>query len=340
LRFRRPNGSTAEATVTARHDDSLPAVPPLWSCLLTLEHGDGTEKVVRYLAPASSGAAGGAAAAGVDHGADEALDSEILAGLRLSTLCGAKPYPATVSRLIGYDAIAAEPYALLEPYRGRPVGSMGKVLPSARTKFIESLLTGLRWINAAGIAHRAISPYTVYWDDRSAQITEFASATLIGAPREAMGAPPWQAREQRPGTVYGSVTDRDDTWAAGRLIFFAITGQEITGPGQFAAAPDLERLLDGVFKAPEERPAAMELLGRLNVGDPVPRPPAPPAAFQRGTSEFYAVRADKHPRTAPREEWGPEPDQSPLQPRAQQAPRTMRAEQDKPASRRRWGRGR
>ena len=105
----------------------------------------------------------------------ERLDNEILAGLRLREVTGPAGYPPEVSRLYGYEADSADPYALLEPYRGEPLTVAGQhLLGSEQHQFQVSLLTGLCWLAAAGIAHRGIAPTTVRWDGRHAQITDFS----------------------------------------------------------------------------------------------------------------------------------------------------------------------
>ncbi|WP_157246875.1 serine/threonine-protein kinase [Nonomuraea typhae] len=289
LRFRDRHGAWAEGAVTACHDDPAQPAPPLRSCLVTLTYADGTRHEVRHVGISGE-------EPGIGYGA---LDNEILAGLRLSRLCGSGPYPPQVSRLIGYEADGERPFVLLEPCRGKPVGGiLGRILPSEKSIFQASLLTGLRWISAAGIAHRAISPETVYWDSVNAQIIGFTEAALAGTPRTVAGAPPWWAPEQRPGTVGGTVSSEDDVWAAGRLIFYVTTGHEPDRADLTGADPDLARLLAGIFGPPAGRPPVRELLSRINVADPVPRGLSPDASLERGRADFLRLRAGKHPETA------------------------------------------
>ncbi|GGS64157.1 hypothetical protein ACFFV7_01550 [Nonomuraea spiralis] len=296
LRFRDRHGVPVEATVTDRREDPLQPAPPLRSCLLTLSYADGGRHEARHVGPAAPGPGAGY----------DALDNEILAGLRLSRLCGAGPYPSEVSRLIGYEADGELPFVLLAPYRGRPVGgTLGRILPSESLPFQRSLLTGLRWTSAAGIAHRALSPETVHWDTVCAQITGFTEAAPAGTPRSVAGAPPWWAPEQRPGQAGGVVTGDDDVWAAGRLIFCVATGRAPERADLADAPPDLARLLQGVFGPPEGRPSVRELLRRLDAADPVPRGLSPDVALERGRADFFALRARKHPQTVPAAE--PEP---------------------------------
>ena len=113
------------------------------------------------------------------------LDNETLAGLRLRRVTGTADYPPELSRLHGYEAESADPYALLEPYRGEPLTVTGQhLLGSEERQFQVSLLTGLCWLAAAGIAHRGLAPTAVHWDGRHAQITDFSKSTMVGAPRD------------------------------------------------------------------------------------------------------------------------------------------------------------
>jgi len=230
----------------------------------------------------------------------ERLDNEILAGFRLDRLARRTDtacYPPHVSRLHGYDADSTEPFALLLPYCGEPVGTLERrLLPREQLRFQVGLLKGLRWIAAAGIAHRGISPSTVRWDagSQQVQICDFSLATAVGAPRTVVGTPPWAALEQqRSRQCRGQVTERDDVWAAGRLIYYVRTGEVPTGPGQLAAFPDLEELLDGVFGPPDKRPTALDLLNAMHAEDPLPRG-IETDPLKGGRARFYEARAAKH----------------------------------------------
>lgn len=201
------------------------------------------------------------------------LDNEILAGRLLHDVTAAAGYPATLSRLYGDEASSACPYALLEPYLGDPADEAVRTLTDDELDTFEaSLLTGLCWLDAAGLAHRGLSPRTVRCDRLGqAQITDFSLCTLFGVPRQAIGTLDWAAVEQRPGSQDGVVTNRDDMYAAGRLIFHMRSrGERLIDRGQLAA----ERLeyLNPLFDRADRRPTARELLAsRFGQADPVPR---------------------------------------------------------------------
>jgi serine/threonine protein kinase len=227
------------------------------------------------------------------------LDNEILAGLWLREATASVGYPPEVSRLYGYEATSANPFALLDPYRGEPLTVAGRHLSEdEQHQFQVSLLTGLCWLAASGIAHRGIAPSTVWWDGQQAQITDFSMCSVIGALREPIGSPPWAAREQRQGTARGLISAQDDVWAAGRLIFCIYTQEELSDRRQVEERPALKDLLKGVFGPPEQRPTARELLTRLNEECPVPRALGSRSEFEGGRSRFYAARRGKHPSVA------------------------------------------
>lgn len=244
------------------------------------------------LGPAGRLATQLAAVAGDEDGY-QAIDNEILAGLRLSRLVGKGSYPDEVGRLIGYHADGTEPFVLLEPYRGEPVDEIaGQLETEDRVRFETSLLTAAAWVQAAGIAHRGLSPDTVRWDSRTrtVQVTGFWLATVFGAPRQPAGAGSWAAPEQRPGRAQGTVGDRDDVWAVGRLIFYVVTGAEPDGLDVIEAVQELAPLLAGVFGPPDSRPSVREMLaGRLGVRVP-PLPAAPEGQdLAVGRAEFWEI---------------------------------------------------
>jgi hypothetical protein len=224
------------------------------------------------------------------------IDSENLVGLRLARQAGHGEYPPQLARMIGYDADSAAPFALFEPYRGEAVETVaGHLLPAGQHRFQVSLLTGLRWLAEAGIAHRGLSPATVRWDGDQVQITDFSLATVIGAAREAVGSLPWAAPEQRAGQATDKVTVKDDIWAAGRLIYYVTTGDELRDREQLRDWPALMDLLTDVFGPPDLRPTARDLLvARLREADPVPRGIGADPALKQGYVDFYAARERRH----------------------------------------------
>jgi len=283
--FRGVNGDTVRVRAAVGHDETD---APEFLTARMIQLPDGTE--LRQLRVADTGRRSGY----------ERLDNEILAGLRLRE--AARRFSgssAEASRLYGYEASSPDPFALLESYRGEPLyRAVRQMTDDEQEAFQVSLLTGLCWLEAAGIAHRGLSPRTVRWDGRTqkALITDFSLCTVFGAPREAIGPPEWVGPEQRPGgMVFGLVTNHDDMHSAARLIFYARSrGEELSSIGQLAEAGCEE--LRPIFSHPDRRPTARELLAiRPGTGGALPSPPTINPALEAGRKRFNAVRASKHP---------------------------------------------
>jgi hypothetical protein len=184
------------------------------------------------------------------------LENETRAGMRLATRFPDR-YPAEVVRMLGYDVDGAEPFVLLAPSRGRPIGDVGQLMLDDQRRFHISLLTGLVVLAEAQLVHNRLSQVTVRWDGSTAQIGSFGYAAVIG--------------DARPGGR-GRVTADDDMWAAGQLILWVATGRA-DHTDLASRGPALRTLLEGVFaSAFEDIPTAEDLLRRLGV---TPRLPAP-----------------------------------------------------------------
>lgn len=293
LRYRDARtGDPVESEMTAIDEAGADGTPPgLLARRVTLENDAGTFEA-RLLWPTRTESAAA-------HAAHAMLDNEILAGLRLRRHVR-DGYPAEVSELIGYEADGDTRFALLAPYRGTPCDAYtARLLPEALRRFQASLLTGVRLLAAAGIAHRMLNPDTVRWDGDRAQLTGFGLAAPHGETRAVAGAPPWSAPEQRPEQVGGEVEERDDLWAVGLLIHRMATGtlpHRAGGPYE-ELPPDLAWLLTDLFAPVGKRPSVAELLSRAGVADPVPHPVVPDSALAGGRAEFHRIRAAKHPET-------------------------------------------
>jgi serine/threonine protein kinase len=222
------------------------------------------------------------------------LDNEILAGRRLHNVARTEHYPTSVSFLHGDEAQSASPYVLLHPYRGKPLSAVsGQMLDSEQQAFEFSLLTGLCWLAAAGLAHRGLSPSTVRWDHQEhAQITDFSQCTVFGALRSVTSWPAQASGERGPGRKpSGAVTRRDDIYAAGLLIYYVRS----QGDGSPPTRDKLTQLglasLEPVFGPPDGRPTATELLAsHLGQPDPVPRRADP---LEDGRARFDSLRENK-----------------------------------------------
>ena len=223
------------------------------------------------------------------------LDNEILAGRRLHEVAETENYPASVSFLYGDDADSAAPCALLRPYRGEPLSSVAThMLEEEQQAFVLSLLTGLCWLAAAGIAHRALTPATVRWDrEQHAQITVFSGCSVFGAPRSTSGWAGEAGTPQKPGrAASGLVTSRDDIYAAGLLIYYVRSQGDSRRPSASQLSALGLGVMEPVFGPPEQRPTARELLASLGQPGPVPRRASP---LEDGYSRFEFWREKKSP---------------------------------------------
>ncbi len=293
LRFRRVDGE--EEPVTARVDDvEDPVGEFLLSRTVWLEDGtapDGRE--LRQHRPVGGDRR---------QAAYTRLDNEILAGRRLRQLAEWGSYPRELTRLYGDESASAEPYALFDPDRGQPLREVGaNLFDSEFDVFVTGLLTGLSWLAAAGLAHRAISPDTVRWDDRSVQIVDLSQSALFGTVRTPMGGThAWIPRESRPGACYGAVGPTDDVWAAVRLIYWVRSrGEDLEDLGELAEsglAQMFNGLLGQVFGPPEGRPTAADLIEYgLRRPHLVPHLPEGGKRLIQGRASFLAARDRKHP---------------------------------------------
>jgi serine/threonine protein kinase len=235
----------------------------------------------------------------------ERLDNEILAGRRLHNVARSVDYPAAVSFLYGDEAESAEPYALLRPYRGKPLSTVvSQMLEDEQRAFEVSLLTGICWLAAAGVAHRALSPSTVRWDshEQQVQITDFSLCTVFSAPRKVTGS-----RETTPGRPRsdgkggGLVTDRDDMYTVALLIYYVRAQGDDSRPSPGKLADMGLANLEPLLGPPEGRPTASELLAsHLGEANPVPRWAGGSAHLADGYSSFNFWWEKKSPgRTFP-----------------------------------------
>jgi hypothetical protein len=223
------------------------------------------------------------------------LDNEILAGLRLADQAGHRHHPRECGRLIGYwDNDPVEPFALLEPYRQDSIERadiIGLLSAEQLIQFQVSLLTGLKRLAEAGLVHCAIGPATVRWDRDHVVITGFSLAAPAGTMQRSQNAYVWAQVDELTGVMH----EGDDILAAGLLIYYVATGEELTGRAGLDRRPDLKNTLEGVFlNDPADRPSATELLDRLGIHDPVASRRDGNRSLRAGAEEFEERRSAKH----------------------------------------------
>jgi hypothetical protein len=227
------------------------------------------------------------------------LDNEILAGLKLARQAGwTSAQVRDVSRLVGYSDDPMSPFALLEPYRGEDLIAgdvVGLLSAENQHQFLTSLFIGLRRLAEVGIVHCGLSPATVRWDIDHAIITDFSLATPAGTMLPSKLDRVWG----QLGGLEGVMREGVDIVAAGHLVYYVTTGQELNGREALDDEPELSRLLEGVFRLdPDERPSASTMLARLGVRDPIARPHDRDSSLAAGRREFECRRRAKHPELA------------------------------------------
>jgi hypothetical protein len=219
-----------------------------------------------------------ASARNVDWAPYDALDREIAIGLHLVRGCAAagRPYPAELSRLVGYEVDVEEPFVLYLPYRGQPVSRfVGRLLLREQREFETGMFRALGLLAALGVTHRGIGPETVLWDKEALQVqaVDFSNAVLSGTKHVEAVRAAWLHELDA-----ASSDPRVDVWSAGALAFYAATGRRL-GPGDDPAAePALQssRLAAELSRivSPKlgNRPQAAAVLRGIGHPDPWPEP--------------------------------------------------------------------
>jgi hypothetical protein len=230
------------------------------------------------------------------------LDNEILAGRCLHKVAGWSGYPAELARMYGDEDSSAEPYTLYGPYSGEPISDGVDLFDDEVRAFVTGLLKGLCWLAGAGIAHRAISPETVWWTGESVLITDFSRSAPFGTTRTPITGLPWGwvPLESRPDSNFGVVGPTDDVWAAVRLLYFVRSrGEDLDDFGKLVEtglAQMFNGLLERVFGPPDGRPTASDLLQRgLGRSHILPSLPDGAKEVIEGRKAFLRARDRKHP---------------------------------------------
>lgn len=266
LRFTGPGSARTELEVTLGPDRAQPPSSPFRLRSVRLAHAwpeiepGGVVELLQKRIVAEGGPVGWA------H--YDSLDREIGIGLRLLRGCSAAglEYPRELTRLIGYDVDAVEPYVLYLPCRGQPVAKHVRRFLLPEQQALEAgLFQALARLASLGVAHRAISPESVLWDQGTSrvQLVDFSSAVVTGSAVAASPGTAWLA----PGDLQSSDA-RVDVWSAGAVLYYAITGRRPgdRDPASDAAMrsstlqPQLARILAG---STASRPHAREVLREL-----------------------------------------------------------------------------
>lgn len=235
------------------------------------------------------------------------LDNEIRALTRLHAR-----YPRALPELpglVGYDFDSAEPFVLLEPYRGRCVdGGLHTLLIDERRRFMIGLFRALAQLAAVDLVHGSVGLASLCWDGETTQLVNLEHAVSTGEPARSLLS--------RNGSL---AHPGHDVRAAGRIVHELFTGRRVP----LGQTPDLAKgpevlatLLRDVFATdPARRPTAVEVLERLNDREPLPVPSDVDAAMSAGYARFDALRPSAGVPVATRA-----PTVSPPAPRPQRRP--------------------
>lgn len=172
-------------------------------------------------------------------------------------------HPQELPKLVGYNVDVAEPFVLLELYRGEPIEKVGWLEPGQSVALQKRLVTAVQQLAAAGVLHGRISPRSVLWDDAAPQIVNFEHARTVANPDPAMNGRRAAADPAR------------DLCDAAVLIWQVSLGRfAVPSEADLADAPyDVSYALGGMFEGdPEQRPTLDVVLTRLGLS------PVEPAA--------------------------------------------------------------
>ncbi|MFF5923467.1 hypothetical protein ACFY8C_34900 [Streptomyces flavochromogenes] len=201
------------------------------------------------------------------------LEREVAASVALERRYGGDKFVGILTRIVGFDLTAAEPFVLYRPPSGRPLSDWaGRIGAEDQERITGQLAMAVRLLGELGLVHRAITPENVRWDGARVRLCEPYAALRAGEARQPFGAAPWASPEQRAGR--GSVDPRDDLWSVAELAYYLLSGRPDRGEGPPADLGDYRRLAalqhSGLFSPKAtERPHPADLLRLLYVADPL-----------------------------------------------------------------------
>ncbi|MDV9192821.1 hypothetical protein R6L23_32220 [Streptomyces sp. SR27] len=258
-----------------------------------------------------------------DPGTYGLLEREVSASVALERRYGGARFGAVLTRIVGFDLTAAEPFVLYRPPGGRPLADWGGRLSAEdQEAIIGQLAMTVRLLGDLDLVHRAIAPDTVRWDGTRVRLREPYAALRAGEPRDPFGAAPWASPEQRAGR--GAADPRDDLWSVAEIAYYLLAGRPDRGEGPPRDLADFRRLAalehSGLFSPhAAQRPHPEELLRLLHVPDPLAGGLGPADPLDRWRTEYdhqiarkrALSGADRHGVRTPQGASAPLPDPRP-----------------------------
>ncbi|KQX55400.1 hypothetical protein ASE09_28800 [Streptomyces sp. Root66D1] len=242
------------------------------------------------------------------------LEREVSAAVALERRYGGARFGAVLTRVVGFDLTAAEPFVLYRPPGGRPLTDWaGRLSAEHQEAVVGQLAMAVRLLGDVDLVHRAITPDTVRWDGTRVRIREPYAALRAGEPRDPFGVAPWASPEQRAGR--GAADPRDDLWSVAEIAYLLLSGRPDRGEGPPGDLADYRRLAalehSGLFSPrAAERPHPAELLRLLHVPDPLAGGLGPADPLDRWRAEYDHQVARKRALTGTDRQGvrGPSPD--------------------------------
>jgi serine/threonine protein kinase len=133
------------------------------------------------------------------------------------------------------------PYFVMEYLEGRDLESrlttLGPLPLPAAVRVVDSVASALAAAHAHGIVHRDLKPANIFLvtvegqPDELVKVLDFgiskvrAAGTLLSAPRDVLGTPPYMSPEQARGATH-LIDGRTDQFALGAITYRMLTGHE------------------------------------------------------------------------------------------------------------------
>ena len=139
-------------------------------------------------------------------------------------------------------------------------------------EFLFSLLKGLSWLSGREVRPSEHQPGVSPLGSRAPRGADpgLRPGDSFRRAEDRGGKQQWAGPEQQQNHSPGQVTDRDDLWGAGEVLYYLHAGAPMANQADLDDFPALKPVVSKFICQPHERPAPREVLTSLNVSDPVP----------------------------------------------------------------------